>query len=397
MAYGAEVPDQLHPTLPSLLADVAGAVTGEIDLDRLLPQIVTAARESTGAQYGALGVLDPERERIVRFIHEGMPAETMLKIGSYPTGGGLLGELIRHPEPIVVDDLNTHPAFQGFPEHHPPMESFLGVPVRAAGAIFGNLYLTNAPKRFTHRDLSAVKVLAVLAGIAIHASKLATALRRSAIQAERDRISRDLHDGVIQALFSVGMGLEAARPLVHHDPDGLLRRMDQAVDQLDTTIREIRNTIFTLRPGVVDVSLERGLLDLSREYEVNAVLRPTVNLHTSVDPHVPEVLVPDVLNIVREAMSNAAKHASSPTMRLDAQVVDGELRIDVRDSGVGFDPAVLTSGMGLGNMDERADMMGGTLAVRTGEGEGTTVSLTVPLARFAEEDVDRWATGGDNT
>jgi signal transduction histidine kinase len=367
-------------TIASVLARLAESLAGEILLDRLLPQIVSAARDATGAPYAALGVLAEHTDLIIHFVHEGMDAATVARIGNTPTGGGLLGELIRHPHMIVSDDLNTHPAFRGFPEGHPPMTSFLGAPVRAGGRVFGNLYLTDKAGGFTQRDADAVTVLAAVAGLAVNAAQMAEELRVVAVQDERDRISRDLHDGVIQSLFSIGMSLEGARGLIRTDPTRLEARVDAAVDQLDATIKEIRTTIFTLRPGrAPEVALERGLVELAREYELNGAFTPSVAIGASLDQMVPSELVPDVLHVVREAFSNAARHAQAEVVHVGAEVHGDELHIEVRDQGGGFDPDRITPGHGLGNMAERAAVLGASLHIDAEPGVGTTVRLRVPL------------------
>lgn len=372
------------------LAEIAVSLAGEIVLDRLLPQIVEAARTVTGARYGALGVLvddaldrDPS-QMIVQFVHAGMDPATVEQIGPHPTGGGLLGELIRHPNLIMTDDLHAHPASQGFPPDHPPMRSFLGAPVRAGGRIFGNLYLTEKDGGFDGRDGEIITVLAAQAGLAINSAKMAEELRLVAVQDERERISRDLHDGVIQSLFSIGMSLEGARPLVRTDPERIEERLDRAVDQLDTTIRQIRATIFTLRPGTgTELGLQRGLIELAREYEVNAILRPVLNISSSLDREVPIELVPDVLHVVREALSNAAKHARASNVELAAEVTTRVLHVVVTDRGVGFDVDRVQPGHGLANIAERAAILDAELTLKSQPGAGTSLGLHVPLDRLA--------------
>lgn len=374
--------DEDPALMHAVLAELAAGLAGEIELERLLPQIVDAARRVTGARYGALGVLAEDDQVIIRFVHAGMDPETVEAIGPHPVGRGLLGELIDHPHLIMTDDLHAHPASQGFPPNHPPMTSFLGAPVRAGGRIYGNIYLTEKPGGFDERDGEIIAVLAAQAGLAINAAQMAEERRLRAVQDERERISRDLHDGVIQSLFSIGMSLEGVRPLVRTDPARVEERMDRAVDQLDTTIREIRNTIFTLRPSAAsELGLERGLVELAREYEVNAILRPVVTIHGALDREVPADVVPDVLHIVREALSNAAKHAAATQVHLEARLGRDGLHLQVSDRGAGFDVASVTPGHGLGNMAERAAILDAELSLASTPGEGTTVALHVPLRR----------------
>ena len=131
------------------------AITAQLDLESVLRSIVEAARDLTGAQYAALGVIG-EHGGLVRFLHEGMDEEHVRLIGHLPVGEGLLGAVIRDPHPIRITDIATDPRSAGFPEHHPEMRDFLGVPIRVRGAVYGNLYLTNHPEgRFTEEDDSS--------------------------------------------------------------------------------------------------------------------------------------------------------------------------------------------------------------------------------------------------
>ena len=302
------------------LAEAASALAGELDLASLLQTIVDAAARMTGARYAALGVLGDDHT-ITRFITHGARPETIEAIGHYPTGKGLLGVLIRDPRIIRLDDISTHPASVGFPPHHPEMTTFLGAPIRSSGRVYGNLYLTEKPGGFEERDEQLILVLAAQAGTAVENALLSARLRSLAVQDERERISRELHDGVIQSLFSIGMGLESARALLRTDASRVEDRLDSAVDSLDGVIRELRNYIFRLRPAeAAGMGLVRGLAELAREYEVNALGRPDLDVARDLDARVPAVLVPDLLQVVREALSNTAKHAHASRVRLAARL-----------------------------------------------------------------------------
>lgn len=174
------------------------AITSELSLDGILDRILTAARSLVGARYAALGVPsgDPDR-RLRTFVHQGMDEETVARIGDLPTGHGLLGVLIDDPRPIRLRDLTAHPASSGFPEHHPRMTSFLGVPVTALGRVFGNLYLTDKEggQDFTEQDEVAVLALAAAAGVALeHVQLYADAARREAWLAATAEITSLLAD-----------------------------------------------------------------------------------------------------------------------------------------------------------------------------------------------------------
>jgi len=131
------------------LLEAVSVVAGDLDLHATLARIVTAAARLADAQYAALGVIDTSGEGLVDFITYGMSAPTVASIGGLPRGHGILGLLIDEPQPLRLHDLNTHPSSYGFPAHHPPMQSFLGVPVRVGDRVFGNLYLPTRPAATT--------------------------------------------------------------------------------------------------------------------------------------------------------------------------------------------------------------------------------------------------------
>ena len=247
--------------------------------------------------------------------------------------------------------------------------------------MFGNLYLTDKPGGFHEPDERLIQVLAAFAGTAIENALLSEQLQALAVHDERERISRELHDGVIQALFSIGMGLESARVLLHTHPDRAEARLDNAVDGIDGAIRELRNYIFRLRPQqAASMGLSRGLVELAREFEVNALVRPVLDVQSGIDARVPAAFVPDLLQIVRELLSNSAKHSSASEVTVTASVAGGEVLLRVTDNGVGFDVGTGAHvGRGLENVRERAEALDANLSIATEPGAGTQVELRVPV------------------
>jgi len=160
---------------------IARSVLGEVDAELVLMRVLDSARELTGAQYGALGVLDESRAELTRFLTLGIDEATRQKLGALPKGRGVLGELIGNPVPLRLSDIGSHPHSYGFPAGHPPMRSFLGVPLFVSGEPFGNLYLTEKQggQEFTEEDVEAVVMLAEFAGVAIdHARRYAASEQR---------------------------------------------------------------------------------------------------------------------------------------------------------------------------------------------------------------------------
>ncbi|WP_431994350.1 sensor histidine kinase [Streptomyces griseoflavus] len=161
--------DRVHSLLEAVLS-----VGRELDLEQALRSIVEAAAALVDAEYAALGVIGPDGDRLSAFHTVGVGEEQIARIGPYPEGHGILGELIRHPEPLRLARLSDHPASYGFPTHHPPMNSFLGVPIRVRDHVFGNLYLTEkrGGQQFDEDDESVLATLAVAAGVAIDNARL---------------------------------------------------------------------------------------------------------------------------------------------------------------------------------------------------------------------------------
>src|SRR3954469_25847013 len=160
-------------------------LVSELDLDAVLDRMLDIAIELTGARYAAVGVLDANQRELSQFLTRGIDAETHRAIGDLPRGRGILGVLISDPRPLRLDDVSTHPASYGFPPGHPPMETFLGVPVLVRGQAWGNLYLTEKDGGFDADDEEAVGLLAAWAGIAIENSRLYTAAESRREELER--------------------------------------------------------------------------------------------------------------------------------------------------------------------------------------------------------------------
>ncbi|WJK44091.1 GAF domain-containing sensor histidine kinase [Solwaraspora sp. WMMA2056] len=523
------------------LLDAVVGIGSDLDLHSTLRRIVEAACGLAGARYGALGVIGPDRQ-LVDFITHGIDPAAHAAIGDLPHGRGVLGLLIDDPAPVRMPDITTHPRSYGFPAHHPPMHSFLGVPLRIRDQVFGNLYLAEkqGAAEFTDDDEEIVVALAAAAGVAIENARLyelasrrerwlaataeitgvllgtvrrtdaltlvarrarevaeaelvlvlvnddeigqfivevvdsaqgvvpglvgatlpagetsfadavasgehrmveslakaapwpvpvtagpavvspltvadtmhgvlvvahradadvpadgelpllasfagqaALAMERARAQEEREllvvledreRIARDLHDVVIQRLFATGLQLQSAMPLTGRPEIG--QRINAAVDDLDSTIRDIRRAIFELRtPMSATLRTElREAVDLAAD---GLGFRPALELSGPVDSAVPDPVRPDLLAVLREALSNVVRHARASRVLVQVRVLDGHVELTVADDGVGVDPAAARGG--LVNMRQRAEQHGGTFTIATADPRGTLLTWTVPL------------------
>jgi signal transduction histidine kinase len=367
-----------------MLLEAGMALASELSLEKILQRIVELATEVTGARYGALGVLGPD-ERISQFITVGITEEQRRAIGDLPVGHGILGVLIGDAQPLRLQNIADHPRSVGFPPNHPPMHSFLGAPVKARGKVFGNIYLTEkqGAREFALEDEEALVILATQAGIAIENARLYEEAqqreRRLGVMEDRERIAKELHDGVIQSLFAVGMGLQATGTL-SGDPE-MERRIEGAVNEIDRVIRDLRNYIFGLRPGILaDRQLDRAIHELAAEFEQRTGVTTVVEVDARVAAEL-SARATDLVQLAREALSNVGRHAQAATCRIAlTRSDDGAAFLVIDDDGLGFDPArALGKGQGLRNLDERAISLGGRLDVRSTSGRGTTVSVTIPL------------------
>ena len=530
-----------------LLLDAVVTMAADLSLDGVLSRIVAIASRLGNAKYAALGVLgDAADKRLRTFIYHGITDEDAVQIGDLPRGHGLLGLIIDRPEPLRLHDIAEHPESYGFPANHPPMHSFLGVPVRIRDKIFGNLYLTEKADGtdFTDHDEEIVIALAAAAGVAIENASLyeeatrreawlqataeitallletatsdealqaiadcalkvadadvgwiiagttmddlsvravaglsvgpdelaglslehsvalsvvesgepvsvrdiaedgravapsslpgwprigpvivvplgsassgvrgalalgwtpehadihrtmsaelpasfarqaALALRvaqarqdeqRLAMLEDRDRIGRDLHDLVIQRLFAVGLGLQGTARFSER-PE-VAQRLDQAVDDIDATIKDIRRTIFALGAHDASEDVQGEVTRLVERAAATLKFRPELSFDGPVRTVIDSDLVPDLLAVLGEALSNASRHASasSGSVRLSA---GDEIVLTVTDNGRGIDADVVESG--LANIRRRAEQRNGTFTVESAPGVGTTLRWAVP-------------------
>jgi signal transduction histidine kinase len=520
------------------------SIGSHLDLGDVLLTITETAAELADAQYAALGVVDPTTEdRLSQFITVGIDTAAAGRIGELPRGRGVLGLLIREPHPIRIADLGQHPTSNGFPPNHPPMRTFLGVPISIGGEAFGNLYLTEKRNGgpFTEADEQVVRTLASAAGLAVQNARLyeesqrrqqwleaaaaittrllggsgttdvlpqvvrnarelgradlalialgnpdgtltvvaadgsdaevvshrtiprasvaaqvmrdgvpmaikdahsdprmwpgllgdveagpslyvplgtaadalgslivvrnpgrdafaddvlrvvesfanqaAIALRlgaaaadrqQVAILGDRDRIALDLHDLVIQRIFAVGLSLQGA---VRSASPDVAARMTQAVDDLDTTIKEIRTTIFELQSPAPEANqgLRAAILQATSAASRGLGFEPAVVFDGPVDALVDVPSAEQLLAVLREALSNVARHAQAHSVSIRIAVTDDELELLVADDGVGISSEARG---GLLNLRRRAADLGGTFTATPGEAAGTLLRWCIPL------------------
>ena len=365
------------------LLDAVLVVGSELELGMALHRIIEAATELVHARYGALGVLDESGNALAEFITVGLTPNQEKSIGERPKGHGILGQLIAHPVPLRLPDLREHPASFGFPPNHPPMTSFLGVPIRVRDQVFGNLYLCDKADGdvFSDIDEEMTVALASAAGVAIENARLHARVADIALFEDRERIARELHDTVIQRLFGTGLLLQGTIRLATN-PE-VATRVQRAVDDLDDTIRELRSAIFELNTARVQGrSVRQEVLDVCAQSARSLGFEPVVRFDGPIDSKVDDTVADHLFAVLREALSNVTRHAEATAVAVDLAAADDELVLVVEDNGIaGFDLA--SGGRGIENMRARATRLGGSLSISPLEKHGTRLRWQARLVRLA--------------
>lgn len=380
------------------LHEAGVAMTQDLDMDAVLGRVVDLSRTVLRARYAALQIAGGEgsdggETSGHSFLTSGMTSDEISEIGELPTGRGVLGVVAAAGASVRLDDLTRHPASVGFPLHHPVMRSLLGTPVRFRDHILGYIYLTEKENggAFTEADEAALERFAAQAGAVIANARLYHEVGRLAQAAERERIGRDLHDGTLQELYAIALRLQAAvvdadsgleQPPVSREKDEAIGR---AVESIRRVMADIRHYVFEEDLKAAPASLRRALLTALQELGHPGGSSVRVDLDGMEGAFLPEEGASSLVQVVREAVSNAIHHANANRVTVSGWLGAQGIHLTVEDDGIGFDAEALEMvGHGLSNMKVRVRALGGrlTFASVTGEGKhGTAVRIDVPTAQ----------------
>ena len=297
----------------------------------------------------------------------------------YEATGSIAEEAMRSGQPLAIPDLSADPRTIQPAVSVGEIGPGIYLPLSVEDRPFGTLLVANlrGGGGFSDDDVEIVRLFAAQASVALEYARFREELQRLAVLEDRERIAQELHDGVIQSLFAVGMSLQATAGIAE-DPE-TTQRLNQAVDAVDAAIRDLRNYIFGLRPGALaDQQLALSLEELIKSFDESSGL----TVIGSVDRDAAATLSgreTTLLQAAREALSNAVRHSGGQTVRVSLRREGAEAVLEVADDGTGFDPADAEGGgQGLGNLQRRADSLGALLEIES-DGEGTSVRITVPL------------------
>jgi signal transduction histidine kinase len=358
------------------LSDAVLAIAAEHAVEPVLQKLVDAARELAGARYAAIGVPDGEGG-FSRFITSGMSDELIAALGPLPRTHGLLGAMLE-PDAAAqrTTDIREDPRFRGWwPDAHPSMSSFLGVPIVARGHVAGAFYLTDKDAGFSDDDQALIETFAAHAALAIENARLHERSRELSIVEERNRLARELHDAVTQKLFGVVLAAESGAALLDRDVAGAGEQLRLVRELAGEAMDELRSVIVHLRPPALEA--EGLAVALGKHVDV---LRRAHRREIALDVagQCPRPIEADVFRIAQEALHNALRHAHADTIAVSVRC-DGEVvALTVSDDGVGFDTsAVRSRSLGLTTISERARAIGGDLRIDSAPGSGTAVRLAV--------------------
>lgn len=365
-----------YPASKALVDAVLDVATG-VNLRSTLQRIVDNAATLTDAKYAAIAVRGKDGE-VEEFVYFGMSDEEADEIANFPEGKGLFGHMLEHPDVLRLPDMAKHHASAGLPPGHPVMRSFLGAPLHVQGTKFGQIYLSEklGGVEFTAEDEEMVEALAAAAGVAVDNARNRELRSLLSLIEDRERIARDLHDLVIQRLFATGMSLQGF--LRKYDlPQEAQDKLNNAIDELDKTVKQVRQTIFALQDNAVHDSLRARVIAEFETFRSICTFTPELQLEGAIDAMVPERVAAHTVAVVRELLSNVAKHARATSATILVKVEGDELSVTVTDNGVGFvEPP---HRRGLSNVARRAESHSGLFTIEPMPGGGTRAQWSVFL------------------
>jgi signal transduction histidine kinase len=375
-------------------ADVATQLLSGQSQEAVLATITRQTLELSGADLVTLELPDEDGQRLTVTNAEGNGADAIRGM-VFPAQKSLARHVLENGEPLVIADLATEQrATHGIREAMAHIGPAMVFPLGAPGNVRGVLIVgrESGGQPFDPGSTALVGAFAAQAGVAVELAARRADAERLSVFEDRDRIARDLHDLVIQRLYATGMSLEGTMPLVTRQE--VRDRIGNAVDAMDDTIKDIRGTIFALqaRGAAKEPAFRADILALTDEMTEMLGFAPALRLGSGLDARLAPELAEQALAVLREALSNAARHAAATKVDVTIDTVDGFLTITVADDGRGIQPGTRRSG--LSNMAERARSLHGDLAISPGADGGTELIWRVPVVTEQPEEPLRPAPQG---
>ena len=366
----------------ALLNQINTALASSLELDEILNKTLALLIAHFKVEAGEIFLLEEDGETLRLVLHRGEAAEAFWTRNRYKIGEGMVGQAAQLKEPVTSNHLEDDERVTRQAVVEAGFKQIACIPLTAHGEVVGVLTIaTRSRKAISKSELQLLISVAAGAGTAIENARLHSNARRVAVLEERERFGMDLHDGVIQSIYGVGLALENARILLREDPQSAENHLQKAMDDLNRTIRDIRNYILDLRPRQLrGESLIEGLGRLISEFRQNTKVEISLAGPKDHLTDLPQINAMALFHICQEALANIAKHANANKVTIDLWATSDRALLEVHDDGHGFDleKANRTVGHGLANMQTRVTNVGGDVDIISAPGEGTTILAWVP-------------------
>ena len=372
----------------ALLNQIETALASSLELDEIMNKTLALLMGHFKVEAGEIFLREEDGETLRLVLHRGEAAEAFWTRNRYKIGEGMVGLAAQTRQPVVSNHLEKDERVTRQAVVEAGFRQIACIPLTAHSEVVGVLTIaTRSKKAISKSDLQVLVSVASGAGMAIENARLHSNVRRVTILEERERIGMDLHDGIIQSIYGVGLALENARAVLREDPDSADNRLVKAMDDLNRTIRDIRTYILDLRPRQLHgESLIEGLGRLVTEFRQNTKL--DVILAGPKEPlsGLQQGNAMALFHICQEALANIAKHANASKVTIDLWSTSDRALLEIQDNGDGFEleKANKTVGHGLANMQTRVANVGGDLDIITAPNEGTTILAWVPRTQTQE-------------
>jgi two-component system sensor histidine kinase DevS len=362
-----------------LIHDLTGALSGSIGLENLLGEMLESVIDLFDAISGDIFIADEGGDQFNLVVHRGQENLTIWEKQEFRFGEGFIGGVAKLGDVAWKNDMEDEAKYLQDAVLEKGYGTLIGVPLISRGQVVGVLSLAFLGIRIvSEREVGLLEAVGAGVGLGIENARLIRQARRLAILEERERIAMDLHDGIIQSIYAVGLTLDSIRLLIRENPDDAVTHLEKAIDGLNANIRDIRSYILDLQPSQFKgKGLAQGLSRLSQEFKANS--RMDIDLHIEQDAvaHLEGNVCEALLLIAQEALANIAKHSKATKAWVSARSMDDRIYMQIIDNGEGF--AVHEEkeliGHGLSNMAERARRIGGEFETVSNPGEGTTITV----------------------
>jgi two-component system sensor histidine kinase DevS len=366
----------------ALVNDLAVTLASSLDVDEILDKTLTRLMVYLGVAAGEIFLREESEKEMQMALHRGEFPEAFLTRDNFRLGEGFIGLVAENGKPLTTTDLSGDVRYLRPAVVSAGFRSMAGIPLTAGGSVVGVMTLASRDeRRFEERELSLLTAIGSWAGIAVENARLHKQAGRLAVLEERERIGMDLHDGIIQSIYAVGLGLEYARVALDEDPHQARLKLEQAIDGLNAAIRDIRTYILDLRPRQFHGGdLMGGLRRLVEEYRANTQSDATLMGPKDGLVDLPQAYAMALFHICQEALANTAKHSHARRVDVRLWTTRDRVLLEVADNGQGFDlrKMSVTIGHGLSNMHIRSRKVRGDVEITSAPSEGTTVLAWVP-------------------